>query len=137
MRKIHEMENQKQGTAIPDNPTISGATDVQPNNNRIEPKGTNDFGVYLDILEGKYQARTEALEYKLKYEQAVKELEQAKQEIFELRQEIDELDEDEPETDLLGIIGNVTDKAPNLADAVGLYLKNPKIHELITKAFSN
>jgi uncharacterized coiled-coil DUF342 family protein len=107
MRKIHEMENQKQGTAIPDNTTISGAIDVQPNNNRIEPKGNNDFGVYLDVIEGKYQARTEALEYKLKYEQAVKEIEQAKQEIFELRQEIDELDEDEPETDYSAILGGV------------------------------
>ncbi len=57
MNKIHENENKE----TQEQSRISGA-DLQRTEHRINPMGNYIPNVNLEILEGKYQAKTEALE---------------------------------------------------------------------------
>ena len=88
MNKIHENENKE----TQEQSRISGV-DLQRTEHRINPMGNYIPNVNLEILEGKYQAKTEALEYKLRYEGLVKELEDAKRKIMELEKKYGSHDE--------------------------------------------
>jgi hypothetical protein len=111
--------------------------DIQRTGNDINGSRMPYADVNLEILEGKYQAKTEALEYKLKFEQATKELEIANKRIFELEQEIDELDDenDVPENSFLGIISGIAEKSPVFADAVGKIISNENVQHAIVSMF--
>jgi len=111
---------------------ISGA-DLQRAEHRINPMGNYIPNVNLEILEGKYQAKTEALEYKLRYEATCKELEIAKSRIFELEQELDELDidEDDNEGNIMGAVMDIAKTSPELGNAIGKLLQNQKVQNFV------
>ena len=93
----------------------------------------NDFNI--EMLEGKYQAKTEALEYKLKYEQCIKELEACKIEILELESELQENDSEglkEPNNGYMGQIIDLVKTSPELGNALGKFLQNEKIQNFVT-----
>ena len=112
---------------------ISGA-DIQRADYRVNTIGNNFPNVNLEILEGKYQAKTEALEYKLRYEQAVKELDSCKLRIIELENELDDYNnqEDMESGGILGAIIDVSKNSPELGNAIGKLLQNDSIQNLIS-----
>lgn len=109
------------------------AADLQRAEYRTNPMGNYIPNVNLEILEGKYQAKTEALEYKLRYESVSKELEMAKSRIFQLEQEIDELDidEDDNEGNIMGAILDKIKTSPELGNAIGKLLQNEKVQNFV------
>lgn len=111
--------------------------DIQRAGNDVNGNRKPYVDVNFEILEGKYQAKTEALEYKLRCEQLAKELEIANKRIFELEQEIDELDDDseEPENSFLGIISGIAEKSPVFADAVGKIISHENVQNAIVSMF--
>lgn len=107
--------------------------DLQRSDYKPYSNGGFDFNVNLDILEGKYQAKTEALEYKLKYESVVKDLEDAKRKIFELEQELNEYDDEgeEESGDYMGSIMDLAKNSPELGNAIGKLLQNEKVQNFV------
>jgi len=106
--------------------------DIQRSEDRINPMGNYIPNVNLEILEGKYQAKTEALEYKLRCEILVKELENANKRINELQNELQESDEGEEESG--GIMGNIVTMVGNstiLGDAIGNIISTEKVKNFI------
>ena len=102
---------------------------------RINPERNVYNDVNLEMLEGKYQAKTEALEYKLRYENITKELEEAKKTIINLELEIEELEsennsEDENPFNMKNIMGMVQNNQ-ELGNAVGKLLQNEKLQNFI------
>jgi hypothetical protein len=127
MNKIQENENKE----TQEQSRISGV-DLQRTEHRINPMGNYIPNVNLEILEGKYQAKTEALEYKLRYEGLVKELEDAKRKIMELELELDEYSEGEEESDgYMGAIMDIAKTSPELGNALGKLLQNPKVQNFV------
>jgi hypothetical protein len=107
--------------------------ELQRSNYNINTNGNIMPNVNLEILEGKYQAKTEALEYKLRYESIVKELEDAKRKIFELEQKLDEYeDEGEEESDgYMGAIMDFAKSSPEIGNAIGRFLQNEKVQNFV------
>ena len=107
--------------------------DLQRAENRINPMGNYIPNVNLEILEGKYQAKTEALEYKLRYEGLIKELEDAKSKIMELENELDEYENDNEEESngYMGAIMEMAKTSPELGNALGKILQNPKVQNFV------
>jgi hypothetical protein len=99
----------------------------------INPNRSNINDVNLEILESKYQAKTEALEYKLKYEMALEKIELANKRIFELEQELEEFDNDQDsgENDIMGSIMDMAKNSPELGNAVGKLLQNEKMQRWV------
>lgn len=127
MNKIQENENKE----TQEQNRISGI-DLQRPEHRINPMGNYIPNVNLEILEGKYQAKNEALEYKLRCEILVKELENANRKINELENELQESDEGEEESG--GIMGNIMTMVGNstiLGDAIGGLISNEKVKNFI------
>jgi DNA-binding ferritin-like protein (Dps family) len=105
---------------------------IQRSEDRVNPMGNYYPNVNLEILEGKYQAKTEALEYKLRCEILVKELENANKRINELQNELQESDEGEEESG--GIMGNIVTMVGNstiLGDAIGNIISTEKVKNFI------
>lgn len=133
IRKMNEYQTQTK-----DQDKIeSREIDIQKSGNDVNGSRMPYANVNLEILEGKYQAKTEALEYKLRYEQLTKELEIANKRIFELEQEIDELDDEDdvPENSFLGIISGIAEKSPAFADAVGKIISHENVQHAIVSMF--
>jgi len=106
--------------------------DLQRSENRTNPMGNYMPNVNLEILEGKYQAKTEALEYKLRYEILVKELENANKKIMDLENELQESDEGDGESDgYMGAIMDIAKTSPELGNALGKLLQNPKVQNFV------
>jgi hypothetical protein len=129
---LNRQDETKQTEQTEDQSRISGA-DLQRSEHRVNPMGNYLANVNLEILEGKYQAKTEALEYKLRYENLLKELENAKQKIFELEEELDEYDT-EGEEESGGFMGAIMDFAktsPEIGNAIGKLLQNPKVQNFV------
>ena len=106
--------------------------DLQRSEDRVNPMGNYIPNVNLEILEGKYQAKTEALEYKLRCEILVKELENANKKIMDLENELQESEEGEEESG--GIMGNIVTMVGNstiLGDAIGGLISNEKVKNFI------
>ena len=124
----HQDETRKPET-IQENSRI----DLQRSDNRINPMGNYIPNVNLEILEGKYQAKTEALEYKLRYEQTQKELELYKMKIIELENELDEYENDNEEESngYMGAIMEMAKTSPELGNALGKILQNPKVQNFV------
>ena len=105
--------------------------DLQRAENRINPMGNYIPNVNLEILEGKYQAKTEALEYKLKYEQSQKELEMLRAKYMELENELDEYEGDGESDGYMGAIMDIAKTSPELGNALGKLLQNPKVQNFV------
>jgi hypothetical protein len=105
--------------------------DLQRSENRINPMGNYIPNVNLEILEGKYQAKTEALEYKLKYEQSQKELEMLRAKYMELENELDEYEGDGESDGYMGAIMDIAKTSPELGNALGKLLQNPKVQNFV------
>jgi len=99
----------------------------------INSNRSNINDVNLEILEGKYQAKTEALEYKLKYENALEKVELANRRIFQLEQELEEYDDDQDSGDnsMMGSIMDMAKNSPELGNAIGKLLQNEKVHNFV------
>jgi hypothetical protein len=101
----------------------------------INPNRSNYNDVNIEILEGKYQAKTEALEYKLRYENALEKIELANKRIFELEQELEEydnhLDDDDNENNVMGSIMSMAKNSPILGDAIGKLLQDEKMQRFV------
>jgi len=99
----------------------------------INSNRSNINDVNLEILEGKYQAKTEALEYKLKYENALEKVELANRRIFQLEQELEEYDDDQDSEDnnMMGSIMDMAKNSPELGNAIGKLLQNEKVHNFV------
>jgi hypothetical protein len=105
--------------------------DLQRSEDRVNPMGNNIPNVNLEILEGKYQAKTEALEYKLRYEILVKELENANRKIMDLENELDESDEGEESGGIMGNVMTMVGNSTILGDAIGGIISNEKVKNFI------
>ena len=123
---IHQDEARKPETIQADS-----RIDLQRSENRINPMGNYIPNVNLEILEGKYQAKTEALEYKLKYEQSQKELEMLKAKYMELENELDEYEGDGESDGYMGAIMDIAKTSPELGNALGKLLQNPKVQNFV------
>jgi hypothetical protein len=126
MNKIQENENKE----TQEQSRISGV-DLQRPEHRINPMGNYIPNVNLEILEGKYQAKTEALEYKLKYEQSQRELEMLKAKCMELENELDEYEGDGESDGYMGAIMDIAKTSPELGNALGKLLQNPKVQNFV------
>lgn len=106
---------------------------IQRSENRVNQMGNYMPHVNLEILEGKYQAKTEALEYKLRYEQSQKELESLRIKVMELENELEEYDIDgEGESDsYMGSIMDIAKTSPELGNAIGKLLQNEKVQNFV------
>ena len=105
--------------------------DLQRSENRINPMGNYIPNVNLEILEGKYQAKTEALEYKLRYEQSQRELEIFKAKYMELENELDEYEGEGESDGYMGAIMEIAKTSPELGNALGKLLQNPKVQNFV------
>jgi hypothetical protein len=123
---IHQDEARKPETIQADS-----RIDLQRAENRINPMGNYIPNVNLEILEGKYQAKTEALEYKLKYEQSQRELEMLKAKCMELENELDEYEGDGESDGYMGAIMDIAKTSPELGNALGKLLQNPKVQNFV------
>jgi hypothetical protein len=123
---IHQDEARKPETIQADS-----RIDLQRAENRINPMGNYIPNVNLEILEGKYQAKTEALEYKLKYEQIQRELEMLKAKCMELENELDEYEGDGESDGYMGAIMDIAKTSPELGNALGKLLQNPKVQNFV------
>jgi hypothetical protein len=104
---------------------------IQRSEDRVNPMGNYYPNVNLEILEGKYQAKTEALEYKLKYEQSQKELEILRAKYMELENELDEYEGDGESDGYMGAIMDIAKTSPELGNALGKLLQNPKVQNFV------
>jgi len=105
--------------------------DIQRSEDRVNPMGNYIPNVNLEILEGKYQAKTEALEYKLKYEQSQRELEMLRAKYMELENELDEYEGDGESDGYMGAIMDIAKTSPELGNALGKLLQNPKVQNFV------
>ena len=105
--------------------------DLQRSENRINPMRNYIPNVNLEILEGKYQAKTEALEYKLRYEQSQRELEIFKAKYMELENELDEYEGEGESDGYMGAIMEIAKTSPELGNALGKLLQNPKVQNFV------
>ena len=105
--------------------------DLQRSENRVNPMGNYIPNVNLEILEGKYQAKTEALEYKLRYEQSQKELEMLKAKYMELENELDEYEGEGESDGYMGAIMDIAKTSPELGNALGKLLQNEKVQNFV------
>jgi len=127
-QKMKDVYEEKQPTRLFNSP----GQDV-----RIEQNGGSNFNVNLDLIEKKYEAKTEALEYKMRYEQCLKDLEEYKRQVMELENEIDELTTDDHSADNLGmggVMGSVMEIAksnPEIGTAIGKLLQHQKVQNLV------
>jgi hypothetical protein len=104
--------------------------DLQRSENRVNPMGNYIPNVNLEILEGKYQAKTEALEYKLRYEQVKSDFEELKAKYMKLESECEE-DEGEEESGMMGSIVTMVGNSTILGDAIGNIIANEKVKNFI------
>lgn len=111
----------------------NGTHSLRGQDHRINTIGSIMPNVNLEILEGKYQAKTEALEFKLRFEQTQKELEDAKQKILELQTTLDDYEnEEDPQQDgYLGYITEMVKNSPELGNAIGKLLQSDRVQNFL------
>jgi hypothetical protein len=114
---------------IQDN-TTNQLPNIQRSDYTINPNGNIISNGTLDIIEGKYQAKTEALEYKLRYEQSQREVEECRRKIIELESELNEYDNEE-ENDSIGSFMEFAKSSPELGNALGKLMQNDKVQNFI------
>jgi hypothetical protein len=109
---------------------------IQRSEDRVNPMGNYYPNVNLEILEGKYQAKTEALEYKLRYEQVQRDFEQLKEKYMKLESECEE-DEGEEESGIMGNIMTMVGNSTILGDAIGGIISDEKVRNFIVSLVPN
>lgn len=130
--KKRTMLTHQDETKQPETIKSDSSIDLQRSEYRINPMGNYMPNVNLDILEGKYQAKTEALEYKLRYEQSQRELEILRAKVIKLENELEECDEGEEESG--GMMGSIVAMVGNstiLGDAIGGIISTEKVKNFI------
>lgn len=91
-----------------------------------------NFDVSIELIEKKFEAKHEALEYKLRYEQCMKEIEIIRTENAMLKTELEDMDDqDDQEPGIMGMISGLAEKNPMLFDGIGLLMKNEKVRNYI------
>jgi len=103
---------------------------IQRSEDRVNPMGNYYPNVNLEIIEGKYQAKTEALEYKLRYEQVQRDFEELKAKYMKLESECEE-DEGEEESGIMGNIVTMVGNSTILGDAIGGIISTEKVKNFI------
>lgn len=109
---------------------------IQRSEDRVNPMGNYYPNVNLEILEGKYQAKTEALEYKLRYEQVQRDFEQLKEKYIKLESECEE-DEGEEESGIMGNIMTMVGNSTILGDAIGGIISDENVRNFIVSLVPN
>jgi len=109
---------------------------IQRSEDRVNPMGNYYPNVNLEILEGKYQAKTEALEYKLRYEQVQRDFEQLKEKYMKLESECEE-DEGEEESGIMGNIMTMVGNSTILGDAIGGIISDENVRNFIVSLVPN
>jgi hypothetical protein len=109
---------------------------IQRSEDRLNPMGNYYPNVNLEILEGKYQAKTEALEYKLRYEQVQRDFEQLKEKYMKLESECEE-DEGEEESGIMGNIMTMVGNSTILGDAIGGIISDENVRNFIVSLVPN
>ena len=98
--------------------------------NGNNPNTTANVSEFIRQLEQTYEAKTDAIKFELKYENALKEIEALKQEIVELELEMEE--EPEPKQGFIGGITDLLEGMPEwLAPAVGKLLQSDKVQKFV------
>jgi molybdopterin converting factor small subunit len=110
--------------------------DIQRSEDRVNPMGNYIPNVNLEILEGKYQAKTEALEYKLRYEQVQRDFEELKAKYMKLENECEE-DEGEEESGIMGNIMTMVGNSTILGDAIGGIISDENVRNFIVSLVPN
>jgi hypothetical protein len=111
-------------------------TNIQRSEDRVNPMGNYYPNVNLEILEGKYQAKTEALEYKLRYEQVQRDFEQLKEKYMKLESDCEE-DEGEEESGIMGNIMTMVGNSTILGDAIGGIISDENVRNFIVSLVPN
>jgi hypothetical protein len=109
---------------------------IQRSEDRVNPMGNYYPNVNLEILEGKYQAKTEALEYKLRYEQVQRDFEQLKEKYMKLESECEE-NEGEEESGIMGNIMTMVGNSTILGDAIGGIISDENVRNFIVSLVPN
>lgn len=109
---------------------------IQRSEDRVNPMGNYYPNVNLEILEGKYQAKTEALEYKLRYEQVQRDFEQLKEKYMKLESECEE-DEGDEESGIMGNIMTMVGNSTILGDAIGGIISDENVRNFIVSLVPN
>jgi hypothetical protein len=129
--KKRTMITNQDETRKPETIQSDRSINIQRSEDRVNPMGNYYPNVNLEIIEGKYQAKTEALEYKLRYEQVQRDLEELKAKYMKLESECEE---DEGEEESGGIMGNIVTMVGNstiLGDAIGNIISTEKVRNFI------
>ena len=128
---IHQDEARKPETIQADR-----NINIQRSEDRVNPMGNYYPNVNLEILEGKYQAKTEALEYKLRYEQVQRDFEQLKEKYMKLESECEE-NEGEEESGIMGNIMTMVGNSTILGDAIGGIISDENVKNFIVSLVPN
>lgn len=125
------MINNQDEARKPETIQANSRIDLQRSEDRVNPMGNYIPNVNLEILEGKYQAKTEALEYKLRYEQSQKELEILRVKVMELENELDDYEGEGESDGYMGAIMDIAKTSPELGNALGKLLQNEKVQNFV------
>jgi hypothetical protein len=94
--------------------------------NGINPNTTANVSEFIRQLEQTYEAKTDAIKFELKYENALKEIEKLRQEKIELELAMEE--EPEPKG---GFLGALDDLPEWLTPAIGKLLQSEKVQKFV------
>ena len=128
-------QNSEQSPKPGSSERIGASQFIREYDNRGETNGTNtnttaNVSEFVRQLEQTYEAKTDAIKFELKYENALKEIEKLKQEIVELELELE--DDPEPKQGFIGGITDLLEGMPEwLAPAVGKLLQSDKVQKFV------
>jgi hypothetical protein len=128
--KKRTMITNQDETRKPETIQSDRSINIQRSEDRFNPMGNYYPNVNLEIIEGKYQAKTEALEYKLRYEQVQRDFEELKAKYMKLESECEE-DEGEEESGIMGNIMTMVGNSTILGDAIGGIISSEKVKNFI------
>lgn len=95
-------------------------------------KPSTDITELVRHIEQTYAAKTDAIKFELKYENALKEIEKLRQEIMTLELEMDEDSEPtEPKQGIMGMLDNIPEW---LTPAIGKLLQSEKVQKFVINA---
>lgn len=102
--------------------------------NGINPNTTTNVSEFIRQLEQTYEAKTDAIKFELKYENALKEIEKLRQEKLELELAMEE-DDPEPKEGIIGGISEFLQDLPEwLTPAIGKLLQSEKVQNFVINA---
>lgn len=105
-------------------------TDVQREEHRAYPMGNIMPISNTDLIEKKFEAKLEAIEWKMKFDQVTKELEECKRKIFELESELEEIETDPKEKNTNGWLGAIQSNT-EIGNAIGKLMQHDKVQNFV------